>query len=148
GFGHLEATAYEPPRNAGRVCLCAGLISLKRGFFLGWRGLRAKGDRVPLQSSDVVRWMAQIEARQRSLEVATQTSTLQTGAIQKHEYSHLDTLGVPALASIDRFELEAFCRARAQGAYLGDHIALCRVLGRYKMYVDTRDTGFGSNLLL
>jgi FkbM family methyltransferase len=35
-----------------------------------------------------------------------------------------------------------------QTAYLGDHQALCRVLGRYKMYVDTRDIGIASHLML
>jgi FkbM family methyltransferase len=92
--------------------------------------------------------MGQIEARQRSLEATLQASPPESPARQKHEHSRLDRLGVPALALVDRLELEAFCRARAQAAYLGDHMALCRVLGRYKMYVDTRDTGFGCNLLL
>jgi len=39
-------------------------------------------------------------------------------------------------------------RARAMSAYLGGTDALCRVLGRYKMYVDTRDVGHSSHLLL
>jgi FkbM family methyltransferase len=52
------------------------------------------------------------------------------------------------IAAWDRFELEALCRAQSQSAYLGDHIGLCRMLGRYKFYVDTRDRGFGSNILL
>ena len=33
-------------------------------------------------------------------------------------------------------------------AYLGDHTALCRVLGSYKLYLDTRDTGFSSHVML
>ncbi len=32
--------------------------------------------------------------------------------------------------------------------YLGDHTALCRVLGSYKIYLDTNDTGFGCHVLL
>lgn len=43
---------------------------------------------------------------------------------------------------------EAEIRALCQTAYLGDHEALCRVLGRYKMYVDTRDVGIASHLML
>ena len=48
----------------------------------------------------------------------------------------------------DRYALEDRCRALTNPVYLGDNAALCRVLGYYKMYLDTRDTGFASNLLL
>lgn len=47
-----------------------------------------------------------------------------------------------------RDSAEAEIRALCQTAYLGDHEALCRVLGRYKMYVDTRDVGIASHLML
>lgn len=47
-----------------------------------------------------------------------------------------------------RDQAEAEIRALCQTAYLGDHEALCRVLGRYKMYVDTRDVGIASHLML
>jgi FkbM family methyltransferase len=43
---------------------------------------------------------------------------------------------------------EAEIRALCTAAYLGEHEALCRVLGRYKMYVDTRDVGIASHLML
>lgn len=33
-------------------------------------------------------------------------------------------------------------------AYLGEATGLCRVLGRYKLYVDTRDVGLSSHLML
>ena len=45
-------------------------------------------------------------------------------------------------------ESEAEIRALCQSAYLGDHEALCRILGRYKIYVDTRDIGIASHLML
>lgn len=57
-------------------------------------------------------------------------------------------LNLGEIGTWDRFELEAVCRAQAQSAYLGNRIGLCRVLGRYKFYVDTRDIGFGSHVLL
>lgn len=41
-------------------------------------------------------------------------------------------------------EIRGLCRV----AYLGDHTALARVLGRYKMFVDTRDVGISSHLML
>jgi FkbM family methyltransferase len=121
---------------------------LKRHFLESWVGLKRKGDRVQLRISDIARWLTQIEARQRSVESILRSSGVELAAIKKARQARLDTLSIPELASSDRFDLEAFCRAQGQSAYLGDHTALCRVLGRYKIYVDTRDTGFGSNLLL
>jgi FkbM family methyltransferase len=52
------------------------------------------------------------------------------------------------LAKANRFVLEARCRASTNPIYLGDHTALCRMLGLYKIYLDTTDTGFASHLLL
>ena len=53
-----------------------------------------------------------------------------------------------ALRSGDRWRHEAVIRGLCQTAYLGDHTAICRILGRYKMYVDTRDVGVASHLML
>jgi FkbM family methyltransferase len=52
------------------------------------------------------------------------------------------------LQKLDRWELERRARGLAANAYLGDAVSLCRVLGRYKMYIDTSDVGFGAHLLL
>lgn len=52
------------------------------------------------------------------------------------------------ILSQPRDQAEAEIRALCQTAYLGDCEALCRVLGRYKMYVDTRDIGIASHLML
>ena len=61
----------------------------------------------------------------------------------------LPPLLAPAhFASGDRFELEALCRAQAQALYLGDHVAVCRILSRYKLLLDTRDRGFAAHVLL
>ena len=57
-------------------------------------------------------------------------------------------LALRQFASMDRFALEALCRAQAQPLYLGDHSALCRVLSRYKLLLDTRDRGFAAHVLL
>lgn len=43
---------------------------------------------------------------------------------------------------------EARIRALCHNAYLGGGTAICRVLGRYKMFVDTRDVGLSPHLLL
>ncbi|MGE0257930.1 MAG: FkbM family methyltransferase [Alphaproteobacteria bacterium] len=60
----------------------------------------------------------------------------------------LDRLDVEEFAGRSKRALEALCRARAQPVYLGDNEALCRILGRYKLYVDARDKGLGAHLLL
>lgn len=52
------------------------------------------------------------------------------------------------LATDDRFVLENRCRALTNPVYLGGRTALCRMLGHYKIYLDTDDTGFASHLLL
>ncbi len=39
-------------------------------------------------------------------------------------------------------------RALCESAYLGDETALCRVLGRYKMFVDTSDNSLSPHLML
>lgn len=43
---------------------------------------------------------------------------------------------------------EAIIRAACRAAYLGEDTSLARVLGRYKMYLDSRDVGMSGNLLL
>lgn len=52
------------------------------------------------------------------------------------------------IANLKRLDLEAAILGLANNAYLGDHTAIARVLGRYKLYIDTRDRGFGSHILL
>jgi FkbM family methyltransferase len=52
------------------------------------------------------------------------------------------------ILSYPREHVEAEIRALCTTAYLGNHDALCRILGRYKMYVDTRDVGIASHLML
>jgi FkbM family methyltransferase len=52
------------------------------------------------------------------------------------------------LLSAPRPENEAIIRSLCRTVYLGSDTALCRILGRYKMYVDTRDVSISSHLLL
>ena len=47
-----------------------------------------------------------------------------------------------------RTRSEALIRSLCTTAYLGNRTALCRVLGRYKMYVDTADVTISSHLML
>lgn len=64
------------------------------------------------------------------------------------EANSLNLVGLNELPTIDRWELERRARGAVQPVYLGDRVALCRVLARYKCFVDTSDVGFGANLLL
>lgn len=47
-----------------------------------------------------------------------------------------------------REQNEAHIRGLCQNAYLGDQTAICRVLGRYKMFVATDDVSLSTHLLL
>jgi len=47
-----------------------------------------------------------------------------------------------------RDENQDYIRSLCANAYLGDGDSLCWVLGRFKMFVDTRDVGLSSHLLL
>jgi len=46
------------------------------------------------------------------------------------------------------FEFETVCRENTSYAYLGNNKALCRVLGKYKIFVDTRDIGITPHLVM
>ena len=52
------------------------------------------------------------------------------------------------ILSQPRVEAEAEIRACCKTAFLGDHEAIARILGRYKIYVDTRDIGISSHLMM
>jgi FkbM family methyltransferase len=63
-------------------------------------------------------------------------------------YSTLPLISLCELKTQDRWDLESRCRALTNPTYLGNQTAICRVLGNYKLYVDTDDTGFSSHVLL
>ena len=68
--------------------------------------------------------------------------------IRRHGEAQGSIFDIWALRSGDRWRHEAVIRGLCQTAYLGDHTAICRVLGRYKMFVDTKDIGVASHLML
>jgi len=57
-------------------------------------------------------------------------------------------LHLPEILSLTAFEFESICRTNAGYAYLGNNKALCRILGRYKIFVDTRDVGITPHLVM
>lgn len=68
--------------------------------------------------------------------------------IRRHGEAQGAIFDIWALRRGDRWRHEAVIRGLCSTAYLGDRTALCRVLGRYKMYVDTHDIGVASHLML
>jgi FkbM family methyltransferase len=53
----------------------------------------------------------------------------------------LNLFDVRDMAKLSRADGEATVRAFCQSHYMGDKTTLCRCLGRYNMFLDTRDTG-------
>lgn len=49
---------------------------------------------------------------------------------------------------MNRSQIEQLSRSGVQSAYCGEHTALCRVLGKYMMYVDTRDTSLAPHMMM
>jgi len=59
---------------------------------------------------------------------------------------HIDLKNL--LTTQDRDPIEALCRAKAQYMYQGDHRAICRVLTKFLMQVDSRDLSLAPHLAL
>ncbi|WP_306223433.1 FkbM family methyltransferase [Bosea beijingensis] len=57
-------------------------------------------------------------------------------------------LSLDELRGPDRYRVECVCRAASQAVYVGEHTILSRVIGRYKMFLDARDEGFGAHVML
>jgi len=75
-------------------------------------------------------------------------NALQARRSERDKMSSSALLHLHELMGFDRHQAETAILQRVSSAYLGQHTALARVLGRYKLYVDTRDRGFGSHVLL
>lgn len=52
------------------------------------------------------------------------------------------------IASLTPGDMEIICRSNVTNAYLGNNIILCRVLSKYKMYVNTLDCGIAPHLII
>lgn len=57
-------------------------------------------------------------------------------------------MALPSHVLSVRADLEVVSRSRAAGVYYGDHRLLCRLLGDYLAFVDTRDLMLGPRLVL
>lgn len=65
-------------------------------------------------------------------------------AVPMNNLFHIPQLRDPKNREKNKDSIRALCH----NAFLGNHQSLCRVLGRFMMYVDTRDTGFASHMLM
>ncbi len=57
-------------------------------------------------------------------------------------------MAIPSHVLSGRADLEEVSRRRAAGVYYGDHLLLCRLLGDFLAFVDTRDLMLGPRLVL
>ena len=49
---------------------------------------------------------------------------------------------------LSRQDLEKISTDHVKSIYMGDHLLLCKILGRYKIYIDSRDIGIASNIIM
>ncbi len=68
--------------------------------------------------------------------------------MSKSTSAELNLIGLNELLTLDRWALERRSRALVQTAFLGNQLSLCRVMGRYKLYVPTTDIGFGAHVMM
>ncbi len=52
------------------------------------------------------------------------------------------------IASLGRQEFEERCMAMTEHCYMGNRVVLCKILTRYKLFVDTRDVGVAPHLIM
>jgi FkbM family methyltransferase len=52
------------------------------------------------------------------------------------------------LANVSRQEMEQRSSLFVKNFYMGDHLQVCKMLSRFKIYLDTRDAGIAPNILM
>src|SRR2546423_1277061 len=104
---------------------------------------------------NLVRWFVPMQPLRRLARGAVFRNLARDATMRKlgrfimtSEGDSLNLVGLNELPTIGRGELEGRARRAVSPVYLGDSVALCRILGRYKFYIDTRDVGFGAHILL
>lgn len=55
---------------------------------------------------------------------------------------------IHTITKLSRQELEEASRQNVKSIFLGEHLLLCKMLTKYKMYVDSRDVGVVPNFLM
>lgn len=88
---------------------------------------------------------AEPESRSAAQDLAAEIVKAVSPTRRGHSHALFD---IGALGHRPRAENEAVVRCLCQSAYLGGDSALCRALGRYKIFVDTQDVGLSSHIML
>jgi FkbM family methyltransferase len=57
-------------------------------------------------------------------------------------------INISDIGSLSRQDFENTCVRNTKSTYLGDHVVLCTILTKYKLYVDTRDRGISPHLIM
>ena len=78
----------------------------------------------------------------------TKTSLSKIGGSETRHRPGLRLFELDQLGRHRRVLNEDIIREACAAVYLGDETALCRILGRYKVYVDTTDIGLSSHLMI
>jgi FkbM family methyltransferase len=105
--------------------------------------------------SAVVTWYADASPQDPATHdegAATPSEDEPVVAMEERKPTATEEAGLPfdlwRLLTPPRYLNESAIRALCHNAYLGDGVAVCRVLGRYRMFVDTSDIGLSTLLLL
>ncbi|MGE0764968.1 MAG: FkbM family methyltransferase [Hyphomicrobiaceae bacterium] len=61
---------------------------------------------------------------------------------------HMQNLTIAEIGALSRADAEVAIRSRVQTVYLGDDRVLTRILGSLKLFLSTKDTGFGCHVML
>lgn len=57
-------------------------------------------------------------------------------------------LNIADISKLTGYEFESACRQFSNYAWLGNNTALCRILTKYKVYIDIRDAGISPHLIM
>ena len=138
-FADVTELSNNPPAKPRR----RGLVRRLRQLITN-----SEANQRSIQASQVLQQLiTNSEANQRSIQAS---QVLQIQYLKAHAAAPFTSplISPQEFATGDRYELENRCRAMTNPVYVGENTALCRILGSYKFFVDTRDTTFGCHVVL
>jgi FkbM family methyltransferase len=118
---------WEPPREKGARALARSAVARALGPY-------DRHNRTVLR--DALR-----DVREATLAVADEVDALRS---ERDAEAELDAF---VTADMSKLALEQHAKRSRFAAYLGDHLAVCRVLGDMKVFVDTRDHTLAPHLM-
>lgn len=155
-LGRIEGVGKDIGAAHGRLELIAGALV----------ALEAREDPVPLLEDRLARFggrvgtleerLGAVEARLSGLEGGLARIEAAIGALAARPapalpampaHDRIPHLSIAELRALGRVAAEAAMRARCMVVPVDATTALCRILGRHKMFVDRRDAGFAPHLM-